>query len=429
VELRVSEAAVSIRSTQGPGLQLSIGSFRPFKRISRGLLWTLRGLHFGLRRALIGLPPRTLFGGPHPVPIRGFFLKTPNLLSNFKTFKRQLFLILSLRPIPFRLCTNSFIVVQPLSFHQLSFPTPSTGNMLTSTLLALAASLSTTSAVVYKGFNYGSDADFETEFNTAKNLVGTSGFTSARLYTMIQQGTTNTPTAAIQAAINTDTALLLGLWASETQDAFNNELAALSTAISQYGSAFTNLIAGISVGSEDLYRLTPLGAPNGSGQEPDTLVSYIGQVRTILANANICPPVGHVDTYSAWINSSNSAVTAAVDFLGMDAYPYYQNTTDNSIDNANAIFFSDLNQTIAASTGKSVWITETGWPVSGPTDGQAVASIQNAQIYWDVVGCSVFGTYNTWWYTLEDAPQPTTNPSFGVVGASLSTIPLYSLTC
>lgn len=301
--------------------------------------------------------------------------------------------------------------------------------MLTSTLFALAASVSTASAVVYKGFNYGAGADFQNDFNTAKSLVGTSGFTSARLYTLIQQGTTNTPTAAIQAAIDTDTTLLLGLWASETQDAFNNELAALSSAISQYGSAFTNLIAGISVGSEDLYRLTPIGAPTGSGQQPDTLVSYIGQVRSILANANISPPVGHVDTYTAWINSSNSAVTAAVDFLGMDAYPYYQNTIDNSIGNANATFFSALDQTIAASTGKPVWITETGWPVSGPTDGQAVASIANAQTYWDAVGCSVLGKYNTWWYTLQDAPQPATNPSFGVVGAPLGTTPLYSLTC
>jgi glucan endo-1,3-beta-D-glucosidase len=301
--------------------------------------------------------------------------------------------------------------------------------MLTSTLFALVASVSTASAVVYKGFNYGAGADFQNDFNTAKNLVGTSGFTSARLYTMIQQGTTNTPTAAIQAAIDTDTTLLLGLWASETQEAFNNELAALSSALSQYGSAFTNLIAGISVGSEDLYRLTSIGAPTGVGQEPDTLVSYISQVRSILANANISPPVGHVDTYTAWINSSNSAVTAAVDFLGMDAYPYYQNTIDNSIGNANATFFSALDQTIAASTGKPVWITETGWPVSGPTDGQAVASIANAQTYWDAVGCSVLGKYNTWWYTLQDAPQPTTNPSFGVVGATLSTTPLYSLTC
>lgn len=60
-------------------------------------------------------------------------------------------------------------------------------------LLALALSLATADAA-YQGFNYGStnsdgsykqQSDFENEFKTAKNLVGTSGFTSARLYTMI----------------------------------------------------------------------------------------------------------------------------------------------------------------------------------------------------------------------------------------------------
>jgi glucan endo-1,3-beta-D-glucosidase len=66
--------------------------------------------------------------------------------------------------------------------------------MRSSTLLALAASLSSSSAV-FQGFNYGStksdgvtfryQADFESLFSTAKNLVGTSAFTSARLYTMI----------------------------------------------------------------------------------------------------------------------------------------------------------------------------------------------------------------------------------------------------
>jgi len=60
-----------------------------------------------------------------------------------------------------------------------------------STVLALSSSVS---ATVYKGFNYGStftdgsaktQTDFEEEFSAAKNLVGASGFTSARLYTMI----------------------------------------------------------------------------------------------------------------------------------------------------------------------------------------------------------------------------------------------------
>lgn len=65
--------------------------------------------------------------------------------------------------------------------------------MRTSLFLALAASVSSTFAL-YQGFNYGStqtdgsvksETDFENEFKTAQNLVGTSGFTSARLYTMI----------------------------------------------------------------------------------------------------------------------------------------------------------------------------------------------------------------------------------------------------
>ena len=66
--------------------------------------------------------------------------------------------------------------------------------MLTATVLALAASLTTASAAALQGFNYGStftdgspkgESDFQAEFTTAQNLVGTSGFTSARLYTMI----------------------------------------------------------------------------------------------------------------------------------------------------------------------------------------------------------------------------------------------------
>lgn len=62
-------------------------------------------------------------------------------------------------------------------------------------LLALAATLSSVSAAAYKGFNYGAtksdgyaprvQSDFQALFQTSKNLVGASGFTSARLYTTI----------------------------------------------------------------------------------------------------------------------------------------------------------------------------------------------------------------------------------------------------
>jgi glucan endo-1,3-beta-D-glucosidase len=312
--------------------------------------------------------------------------------------------------------------------------------MFISHLLAIAASVSFVSAV-YQGFNYGSvftdnspigESDYQKDFSTAQNLVGTSGFTSARLYTMIQGGTTNTPTEAIPAAISTKTTLLLGLWASAGQSIMNNEVAALTAAISQYGTSFTDLIAGIVVGSEDLYRISPIGIQKkaGIGAEPADIINYISQVRSAIANtAASSALVGHVDTYTVWLNGSNSAVINACDFIGMDSYPYFEDTVANSIDAGYDVFFQTLNSTEGVSKGKPVWVTETGWPVSGPTDNLAVASIQNAQTYWEKVGCALFGKTNTWWYTLQDADPTTPTPSFGIVGSQLSTTPLFNLTC
>ena len=314
--------------------------------------------------------------------------------------------------------------------------------MLTSTLVALAASLSTVSAQVYKGFNYGAtntdnsaitESEYQSEFTTAQNLVGATGFTSARLYTSIQAGTTDTYTEAFQAAINTKTSLLIGLWGSGGQAGLTNEINALTAALNNFGSALADLIVGISVGSEDLYRISPTGIENNSGvgAGPDVISDFIGQVRTAIAStAASGKPVGHVDTWTAWVNSSNDAVISASDFIGMDAYPYFQNTMTNGIDQGYSLFFDAYDATVAAAAGKPVWVTETGWPVSGPTENDAVPSLQNAQTYWDQVGCGrLFGQVNTWWYTLQDAFPTTPSPSFGVVGTTLSDTPLYDLSC
>ncbi|OCK76951.1 glycoside hydrolase family 17 protein [Lepidopterella palustris CBS 459.81] len=308
--------------------------------------------------------------------------------------------------------------------------------------VGFAAAFTTANAQL-RGFNYGSEfstgaakqqVDFEYEFNAAKSLPGTSGFTSARLYTMIQGGTTNDPISAIPAAIATGTTLLLGLWASAGAASFNNEVAALNSAISQYGTSFTDLIIGISVGSEDLYRISPTGINNlsGAGAEPSELEAYIGQVRSAIANTGASgKPVGHVDTWTAWVNGSNSAVVNACDFLGMDAYPYYQTTMANSISTSKATFFDAYDATVGAANGKSVWVTETGWPVSGPTKNQAVASVANARTYWSEVACTLLGSVSTFWYTLQDAQPATPNPSFGIkpAGDLMAVSPLYDLSC
>ncbi|RSL95146.1 hypothetical protein CEP52_012233 [Fusarium oligoseptatum] len=308
-------------------------------------------------------------------------------------------------------------------------------------ILTLVTTLGATSAA-FQGFNYGTtlsdgsaktQSDFENEFKTAASLEGTGGaFTSARLYTMIQGGTPNDPVSAIPAAIKTKTSLLFGLWASGGDEVFSNELVALKKAAELYCGQLDHLVAGISVGSEDLYRISPIGIRNkeNHGVDPDTLVNYISQTRNAAKGTCLEKiPIGHVDTWTAYVNGSNKAVIDACDWLGMDAYPYYEDTKHNPVSEGPSLFRAAKDKVAAVAGGKEIWITETGWPISGKTSGEGVASINNARTYWTDVGCPMFGNINVWWYTLLDAGTQSSNPSFGVVGSKLTKKPLYDLSC
>ena len=250
---------------------------------------------------------------------------------------------------------------------------------------------------------------------------------------MQQAGTTNSLISAIPAAIATKTSLLLGLWASAGDGGFAVELQALQSAIQTYGSQLTGLIAGISVGSEDLYRISPIGIANKeyAGAAPDTLVNYIKQVRAAIANTPLSgAPIGHVDTWTAYVNGSNAPLISAVDWVGVDAYPYFQNTQANDISQGANLFKDAYQATVGAAQGKPVWVTETGWPTSGKSSGAAIPSVENAKTYWQQVGCaSLFGKTNTWWFTMQDAAPATPDPSFGLIGSTLTTTPYFDLSC
>ncbi len=291
----------------------------------------------------------------------------------------------------------------------------------------------------YLGFNSGAtfdsnkakqQSDFEKEFRTAQGLRGSPGsFNSIRLYTNVQAGTTDSPISAFPAAIATNTSMLLGIWCSGTTS-ITSELNALRSAISQHGQRFADLVVGISVGSEDMYRISESGIENnaGVGKGPDEIITFIREVRSAIDNTPLSrKPVGHVDSWSAWANTSNAAVIEEVDFIGTDLYPYYEKDKGNTFSNATNVFDYIYNQTLSAAGDKPVWITETGWPSSGPMFGQAEASTENAKAYWDRIGCRLFGRTNVWWYTLRDS-NPANKEKFAIT-KDLSTTPIFNLTC
>lgn len=309
-----------------------------------------------------------------------------------------------------------------------------------SAALSIAATLGSTAAQgTILGFNSGASddkgnaknqQDFEREFKAAKSLNGAPGdFNTIRLYSNIQWNTLNTPIAAFPAAVATKTNLLLGVWASGT-DNIDNELDALTAALDEYGSELADLVVGISVGSEDLYRVSEPGLRNnaGVGQDADTIVRFIKDAKSRLANTALKDkPWTHTDTWTAWANSSNKAVIDEVDFLAVNAFPFYEAEHDNQISNAGSLLSRALDETEAVAGGKDVWITETGWAYTGPAFGAADATVDNAGEYWQEVGCKLFGKRNVFWYTLRDA-NPDNEVKFAITD-NLSTTPRYNLTC
>ncbi|KAK8104445.1 glycoside hydrolase family 17 protein [Apiospora kogelbergensis] len=312
-------------------------------------------------------------------------------------------------------------------------PSPASG---TSKIASVPVKNKLAAASNIKGFNYGAffmnqqakvQNDFAYEFNKAKNLPGTNGWSSARLYSMVQWNTANDVIQAIPAAIDTQTTLLLGMWISGGPQAIDNEIAALKKAIDQYGSRFTDLVVGLSVGSEDLYR-------QGAGEigtTGDYLIQCINKVREAIRGTPLeGVQIGHVDTYDSFVGQQ--AVIENIDWLGFDGYPFWEKNNPNSIDNAHARFYEGLDKTKALAMGKPVYVTETGWPVVGKQQGAAVASAENARRYWKDIACSLVASgVNLWWYDLQESQYGQAEPDFGIFPAGdLGQLqPSYDLSC
>lgn len=54
------------------------------------------------------------------------------------------------------------------------------------------------------------------------------------------------------------------------------------------------------------------------------------------------------------MNTTNNPLIEALDWVGVDAYPYFQTVNQNSIENAEGLFFDAYDATVGASMGKPV---------------------------------------------------------------------------
>ncbi|KAK5708300.1 hypothetical protein LTR97_000840 [Elasticomyces elasticus] len=214
---------------------------------------------------------------------------------------------------------------------------------------------------------------------------------------------------AVPAAIKAGAQIFQGLYATGSDDTFDAELNALTSAIVTHGSSW---LIGIEVGSQDLANV----AAGNPGADAATIVKRINKVRTVMADYVHNVPIGHTEPAATWLKTAaaHGGIIDASDYVGLSEFPFFDGLTVN----AAATAVSDrLSQVQAISGSKVVWVMQTGWPVSGATIKNAVPSVANAQYYWQNVACTLWnvrGT-NTFWFTYYDVGAST---SFGVYSKS-----------
>ncbi|KAF2084968.1 glycoside hydrolase family 17 protein [Saccharata proteae CBS 121410] len=290
----------------------------------------------------------------------------------------------------------------------------------TAAIATAAASLPLASAF-HKGFNIAAErpdgscktqADWAYNFKIMKSLPG--NFKDVRVYA---SSDCNTLANAVPAAIAADVQLLVGVW---TQDAahYTAEKEALKAAIDAHGVSW---ISAVSVGSEDLYR---------GEATPEEMAQHVYDVRGMISQKQYGGDgiwVGHVDTYEMW-NATSSALIEAVDFVGMDAYPFWQGVT---AENGGKTFQEAIDATQGFikqyNPDAHLWITETGWPTAGPNFDASTASVANGKTYWQQVMCQIAPDYATYWYTLRDYYVAPASQAFGVLDENFQ--PLFDLQC
>jgi glucan 1,3-beta-glucosidase len=254
-------------------------------------------------------------------------------------------------------------------------------------LLSVAAGTTVAQGNYFYGLNYGVDSNACPSYEDIK-----ADFAKIKPYTnrvrTYAASVCNQGALALRAANELDMNIYLGLWLNNQQSVFNDELNALK-AILNSGESLAKVDAVIA-GSEVLYR---------NELDADTLTNYISQIGQALK------PKGVAVTYSDVYYKLPPQVVQQLDFVmmyvyiikrvrsyGIDTLPFlYRNAFSYwegvPVAQGSATLFQHYDQVVSIAQGKTVRISETGWPAGGSNFGSSIASPANQALYLKNVLC------------------------------------------
>lgn len=140
------------------------------------------------------------------------------------------------------------------------------------------------------------------------------------------------------------------------------------------------------------------------GTNPGTVIGAIGQARGVLKTHGYSGPVTSVDTMVAMVN--HPEICKASDFCAINCHAFFDGNVPAE---KSGEFVKGWIDKVGQATGKTVVVTETGWPSQGSPNGKAIPSPQNHQAAISSIGGALptnviyFSAYNDLWK--KDGPS------------------------
>ena len=211
--------------------------------------------------------------------------------------------------------------------------------------------------------------------------LASDGYNAIRLYAV----DCDTISSAVPAAKKNGLAVLAGLY---NLDSITSDLESMST---QLDGDFSYLSA-LAVGNEWI---------NSGEATVSQVVDAIKEARDYLETTNFAGKVTSVDTFNVYLDSSNSALVDAVDFIGSNCHAIFDTQVAPS-GAGDYVQSSCLGALSEISSGKEVVITESGWACENPADdailniASTAAQVVAAALLRDM-NLFFFSPYSTIW--------------------------------
>ncbi|KAK9475028.1 glycoside hydrolase [Dipodascopsis tothii] len=192
-----------------------------------------------------------------------------------------------------------------------------------------------------------------------EKIQGLSGFSMIRLY-----GVDCSQVENVFAAITDSQKLFLGIYdIDQTESALDT----IASAAATYG---WDRIDTIAVGNELV---------NSGTKSVDEVVTAIATARSYLASTSYAGSIVTVDTFVAVMEHPELCENS--DYAAVNCHPFFDGGVFAY--GAGPFVAAQIGFVAASCSGKNVFVTETGWPHSGNSNGDATPSTDNQKIALD----------------------------------------------